>query len=639
MANENVKIVIKEVNETKPLGEGVSSDIAYVPGFAVQSYVKGDTLVETRKNTPLLCNTIEQFEQYFGPDPYRLTEYDVNSCYAFGENTNTPVYLAGDYDRSYIYAKELINNGMSVIYENLSPTEDVAKYTNVGNVTYYPRETIVDGNRVVVEDLKKAYPNCYVFSTDTETEQFVARFKFGAYTSGSKTVVALVEGPSAWTVSSVSLDETPSTEASTNNYLVFDAGANGEIDNTEFYIHIAKTQSKFRSVNVNTPRIYVFVLEGALTVDHIETEDVLPQMSRLEYFYKKLSGDAELDLESSLEVLEDKNEYSVKYLTTGGYASVLSLPYKMTVDGDGTVEYDLIEKPYDETDMVTDVVKKLQSGLAIKMLDLAQKRGDCVAIIDHYFDNKSPIAHTEESSVYYRVHEELQSANYSEYGTMFTPWSTYTCSTVPDIDAMEQIMPASFGYLMCLSTAIKTAPNWYAMAGVTRGLVPNIKELHVPKGILSNVVAEHYQPKFGSDGNKISINAITDIKPYGLTIWGNRTLLPVDPKGTIALNFLNTRNMISDIKKVAYDTCKKLMFEQDSDILWLNFKSSMSPLLDRLQSGNGISGYKLIRGTKKYDGTNLTRGEMAAVIKIFPKYAIEYFEITVVVADEDVVVS
>lgn len=621
MANENVKIVIKEVDETRPLGEGVSSDIAYVPGFAVQSYVKGDTLVETRKNTPLLCNTIEQFEQYFGPEPYRLTEYDVNSCYAFGENLNMPVYLAGDYDRSYIYAKELINNGMSVIYENLSPTEDVAKYTNVGNVTYHPGET---------EYLKKAYPNCYILSTDTETDQFSAKFTFEAYTSGSKTVVALVEGSSAWTVSAISLNETPGGEASTTNYLVFNAEPDGEINSTEFYIRVAKTESKSRSVNVNTPRLYVFVLDGALTVEHIETADVLPQMSRLEYFYKKLSGDSDSKIESSLEVLEDKNEYSVKYLTTGGYASVLSLPY----DGET-----LVEKPYDTDISNTAITKKLQTGLAVKMLNLAQKRGDCVAIIDHYFDNKNPIAHTEESSVYHRVHEALQSVSYGEYGTMFTPWATYTCSTVSDINEMEQIMPASFGYLMCLSTAIKTAPNWYAMAGVTRGLVPNISELHVPKGILSNVVAEHYQPKFGTDGNKISINAITNIKPYGLTIWGNRTLLPVDPKGTIALNFLNTRNMISDIKKVAYDTCKKLMFEQDSDILWLNFKSSMSPLLDRLQSGNGISGYKLIRGTKKYDGTNLTRGEMAAVIKIFPKYPIEYFEITVVVADDDVVVS
>ena len=204
--------------------------------------------------------------------------------------------------------------------------------------------------------------------------------------------------------------------------------------------------------------------------------------------------------------------------------------------------------------------------------------------------------------------------------------------------ASVQALPASFGYLMCLATAIKTSPNWLAMAGVTRGIVPNLKGLRTNK-VLSNVIAEDYQPKYGSDKNKIAINAVTNVKPYGLTIWGNRTLKPVHHKGTVAINFLNTRNMISDIKKLAYNTAKSLMFEQDSDTLWLSFKSGVSPLLDQLKSGFGISDYKLIRSDKKYDGRALTRGEMAAIIKIFPLYAIEYFEITVVVSDNDVAIS
>ena len=81
------------------------------------------------------------------------------------------------------------------------------------------------------------------------------------------------------------------------------------------------------------------------------------------------------------------------------------------------------------------------------------------------------------------------------------------------------------------------------------------------------------------------------------------------------------------------------MFEQDSDALWLRFKAGVSPLLDQLKSGYGLKDYKLIKGTTKYNGAALTKGEMAAVIKIIPMYAVEYFEITVVLADEDVQVS
>ena len=58
MANDNVKIIIQEVNETTPKGSGTSSDVAYVPGLAVDA--------ATSKNVPVLCSTISDFESYFG---------------------------------------------------------------------------------------------------------------------------------------------------------------------------------------------------------------------------------------------------------------------------------------------------------------------------------------------------------------------------------------------------------------------------------------------------------------------------------------------------------------------------------------------------------------------------------------------
>ena len=96
--------------------------------------------------------------------------------------------------------------------------------------------------------------------------------------------------------------------------------------------------------------------------------------------------------------------------------------------------------------------------------------------------------------------------------------------------------------------------------------------------------------------------------------------------------------MLSDIKKVLYSTAKSLMFEQNSDILWLKFKSGISPLLNQLKSGNGIEDYRIVRGTTKYNGDPLQKGEISAVIKIYPLYAVEYFELTVEINDNDVTV-
>jgi hypothetical protein len=59
------------------------------------------------------------------------------------------------------------------------------------------------------------------------------------------------------------------------------------------------------------------------------------------------------------------------------------------------------------------------------------------------------------------------------------------------------------------------------------------------------------------------------------------------------------------------------------------------PLLEQLKTGAGISDYKILKATTKYDGEPLTRGELAAVIRIYPLYAIEYFDITVVISDDE----
>jgi hypothetical protein len=344
----------------------------------------------------------------------------------------------------------------------------------------------------------------------------------------------------------------------------------------------------------------VIIIKAALAKEKSDLA-ATESMSKIDYLYSVLSD--------RLSVLEDKDEYTVKYITTGGYPTFYNY------------------------------VDHTQNTLADKLVDVAYNRGDAVALVDHANDSTLPLDAFNPRSIYSAVNKHNWA--HGTFGAMFTPYGKYSCMTINDdlstADTVEsvQVLPASFGYLKCLASAIKNSPNWLAMAGVTRGQVPNLREL-MPKQLLSNIIAEDYQPKFGgNEANKISVNAITTIKPYGLTLWGNRTLEKVDPKGTNALNFLNTRNMISDIKKLAHQTAKSLMFEQDSDALWLSFKTSVSPLLEQLKTGFGISDYQIVKATTKYDGEPLTKGELAAVIRIFPLYAVEYFDITVVISDSD----
>lgn len=581
MANDNVKIIIQEVNETTPKGSGTSSDVAYVPGLAVDA--------ATSKNVPVLCSTISEFESYFGKEPYVMTEEDIRT-----QIDHT--YQVGDYDKSYLYAKELINAGMSVIYENITSTTELKNIAIINNIPNASGKNLVDNK-----------DNTFTYSVTAkpaQSERYDFKFKLsGKPAYGAVTV--LFDLPRVEGVTVVPSDIV-------HDHATFDTdGDIFEIDQatrTISWSGIEQTDLDYTTFSFSVDiSCDVDKADYKFGVNVVNGRNVKPggvvAGSKIEYLYNQLND--------RLNNIEDKNEYSVKYITSGGYPTFIELTQE-----DGSKAY----------------------SLADAMIDCAMQRGDAVAIIDPIDDPEDPLRYNDENSVYYKANAWFGTGANNSFGSMFIPWGTYTCVTVTDINKMSQLMPPSFGYLMCVATAIKTSPNWLAMAGVTRGIVPNLKALHT-NAILSNVIAEDYQPKYGKDNNKVSINAITNVKPYGLAIWGNRTLEPVAEKGTTALNFLNTRNMVSDIKKLAYSTAKSLMFEQDSDTLWLNFKSGVSPLLDQLKSGHGISNYKIIKGTTKYNGQALTRGEMAAVIKIYPLYAIEYFEITVVIADEDVSVQ
>lgn len=523
MANENVKITIQEVNTTTPLGSGTSTDVVYVPGLVIAD---GDGFVST-KNKPVLCTDLATFEHHFGKEPYELTDADKTDEYEDFEDVK--------YDLSYIYAKELINAGLSVYYEAIV-NEGVVADNATTLEAYTAAQAAYEAAELAVDNAKAAHEDAY------------------------------------------------------NEYASYDG------DDEETISALAVTLAN-TDIDLHEKEDLLATKETELNAAEQEYNEAVASVSKLAYFYEVLP--------QRLKNIEDKGEYSIKYITSGGYPTYRNIT--------------------DSTD----------NTLADTMVATAYNRQDAVALIDHINERTLPLSIADTSSIYHSVN----SHNWSNgtFGAMFTPWGTYGCVTMPTSDAL-QTMPASFGYLLCVANAIKTSPNWLAMAGIARGQVPNIQELS-PNKRLSNVIAEDYQPKFGTENNCISINAITNVSPYGLTIWGNRTLETVAEKGTTALNFLNTRNMISDIKKLAHTTAKSLMFEQDSDVLWLKFKSGVSPLLDQLKSGYGISNYKIIRNNTKYNGQQLSRGEISAVIKIYPLYAVEYFEITVVIADDDVTVS
>lgn len=303
--------------------------------------------------------------------------------------------------------------------------------------------------------------------------------------------------------------------------------------------------------------------------------------------------------------LKDRSLYNPRFLTTGGYNAVRSI----TPAG--------------------------AEPMAQAVIDAAAQRGDCVAIIDipkgmPDAESINAIINGDGSQTSSPFTRNLSNGT---YGAITVPWAKFALSVnLGDNvkgDIKEEVggkevyywaLPGSFAYLLSYTNMLDTFDSWFAAAGVTRGLIPLLVEPLVEIGEISG--ADLQSRKEGM----VSVNPITYINPYGYRIYGNRTLRQ-NIESLKAQSFLNIRNLASDIKKTAYQACRSLQFEQNTDILWVNLRSKVSPILEKMLSGQGIRGYKLTR-VKTED-----RAKVVAKIRIIPIEAVEDFEITLELAD------
>ena len=290
--------------------------------------------------------------------------------------------------------------------------------------------------------------------------------------------------------------------------------------------------------------------------------------------------------------LEDLNKWNIRFLTTGAYATAGS-----------------------------------------ELVECASKRGDCIALIDHprSADTVLAVRNYIENVVGSYTEGEPASVNQKRsFCSAFTPWINLRLNSSDDKDITT--LPGSAGYLLAYARSAQTNPNWYACAGSFRGVISELASVEVDyskseceqlqaRGVLSEVDLDN-----GDDNVGIAINPIANIRPFGYIVWGNRTLIYNDGY-TKATSFLNVRNLISTVKKELYFASNKYTFEQNSEVLWINFKSQITPLLDKMQSGNGVEGYKLVRqATDK-------KARLKARVVLVPIEAVEDFELEVSLED------
>lgn len=696
------------------------SNVAYVPGYAIMGPV----------NEPTLCRTLDEFKLLFGTKPYVFkNNQEYPSDYTSFKPSGTYA-RNGDYEKSYMYACELLRSGLSVLFERVMPSADayIAK-SNTDNIKF------VDGTGSFIIESK--YPGVYgqnisydlyttsyfivnenILGTRVEEQQVPTGnylFIYGDATyyviaSGStykvmdkleggvevKIIDSLdvsVEGEPGSdvkpivTVGDVDVDVSEITETAevevpitnvvlkgsildVNSKIQLEDGSSKDIKDLQDIVRVGNKFKLLSDVTFSGELAIIAAgseLAYGSTIAGSPIEDTnltakynlkvnidinaygIPQLNQeiisfsfnpndSDYIGNKDFGNiinVKYTLPSSntptLLISNNDNSSNAVYgyrdtLKIAGYDETIDefsidqiYNYLMNVDATGLRR--LLDKNEYDVKFITSgsypIYGYRNNSIALNMMQVAGDRGDCVALIDH-----ADIEMTKElyETVNLDVYENNSTGeNIGKYGAMFSPWGLYSIRTL----GVNTTMPGSFAYLKCLANSLKLNDAWYAIAGVTRGLVGDLIQLtHPISGAMSDLLQN------GAAGDKIgrAINPIVNIKPYGNCIWGNRTLFKNDA-GLVASSFLNIRMLSDAVKKAVYVAAKKMTFELNTDILWLNFKSEIIPTLESMIAGNGLSNYKISRKSTNKKAT------VACVIRLYAVEAVEDWDITIELSD------
>jgi hypothetical protein len=259
-------------------------------------------------------------------------------------------------------------------------------------------------------------------------------------------------------------------------------------------------------------------------------------------------------------------------------------------------------------------------------------RGDCIALIE--IDESKYISG--EGRPENRIITAIQSmadinADNGKYCACTVPSVVYNMAA-DDRFGGNRKFPGAFHYLACFDNSLGLGfAEWYAAAGYTRGVSSyTIDHTSVKLGEIAvnaleprNIKDQEKQPKF-------AVNVIANFRGSHY-LWGNRTCHPLGEAAggndLVASHFLNIRQLCTTIKKQLYVSCRRFTFDPNSDVLWINFKNSITPMLDRMKADQGVRDYKI---EKVYTDKKAT---LKARIRIVPIEAVEDFLLEVSLED------
>jgi len=231
---------------------------------------------------------------------------------------------------------------------------------------------------------------------------------------------------------------------------------------------------------------------------------------------------------------------------------------------------------------------------AQKVIDLAEERGDCLAVLDLGLYDTDVSTITTAAELYD-----------SSYAATYYPWvllndaQTGAAAWAPP----STVIPAAYVFNDNIAGA------WFAPAGSTRGVIN------------SAITLQRALPKASRDTLYDSgVNPLVNFPNAGIAIYGQKTL----QAASSATDRVNVRRLLLNLKNFIGTVAQGLVFEPNTLATRNSFLSVVVPYLELVQQRQGLFAFKVTMDDTNNGPDVIDRNELRGAIYIQPVKAAEF---------------
>jgi hypothetical protein len=230
-----------------------------------------------------------------------------------------------------------------------------------------------------------------------------------------------------------------------------------------------------------------------------------------------------------------------------------------------------------------------------------QNRGDNLYIVDL----------TDYNSTVGEAVAQAQTRDNS-YATTYWPW----CNMIDPATGKYVWVPASTLIPGVYANNDKIAAPWFAPAGINRGGLNNVSR------------AQYKLSQAQKDELYLAnINPLATMPKVGVVIYGQKTL----QKGTSALDRVNVRRLLIELKGYIGQLADNIVFEQNTERTRSLFLSRVNPYLENIQQKQGLYAFRIVMDDTNNGPDVIDRNQLVGQIYIQPTKTAEFISLDFIV--------